>query len=123
MARVLVLDIEGDVRVAECSELDDFYRELKATIFDIATRKIGGKYFDIFCDDMGLYREKPIVSAVDSKDEPMLVGNLIFANHNDKGETTSLTDEDVQLISQNIFVAVTSDGKTSRVWPVVRCEY
>ena len=124
MARVLVLDIEKpEVRTAECNELSDFYRELGVDIFDIAVRKIGGRYYDIFCDDMGLYRETPIVSAINNQDEPMLVGNLVFANHNDRGETTSLSDEDVNIIAGEMFVAVTSDGETKRVWPVVRCEY
>ncbi len=103
MARILVLDVEkNEIRQADCNDLDDYYRELGSDIFDIARRKINGRMFDIFCDDIGLFRENPIVSAVSSKGEPMLVGNLIFANHDAEGNTTSLSDEDILHILSNI---------------------
>lgn len=122
MARVLVLDVEkNEVRVAECNGIDDFYRELNAEPFDIAVRRIDGRAFDIFVDDMGLLRDPEFitVSAVNGAGEPMLVGNLVFANHDSEGNTTSLSDEDmVQIISA---VKIVGDGK--RVFPVVEVDY
>ena len=122
MATVLVLDVkDNDVKPVQCSELDDFYRELDADVFDIASRKIGGKYYDIFCDDMGLYREDPVISAISPKMEPMLVGNLVFANHDDAGETTSLTEDDMDRIVHNLFlIRQVGDDKEHMV---VMCEY
>lgn len=122
MATLLVLDVKNnDVKPVQCSELDDFYRELDADVFNIARRKIGGRYYDIFVDDMGLWREDPVVSAISPKMEPMLVGNLVFANHDDAGETTSLTDEDMDRIVHNLFlIRQVGDEKEHMV---VMCEY
>lgn len=121
MARVLVLKPEEMCFIlAECEELNDFYEQLECDTFDIATRQVGGKYFDIFCDDIGLFRENPVVSAVDKDGKPMLVGHLIFANHDDHGETTSLTDEDLILICSHAAPYSTSDGE-SRL--AVICDY
>lgn len=120
-ARVLVLDVgKSEVREAECESLDDFYRELNCDTFDITCRKIAGRYYDIFCDDNGLFVEDPKVSAIDSRMSPMLVGNLVFANHDSQGNTTSLTDEDIAWINANILMLV-GDGFS---YPVVYpCDY
>lgn len=104
MARLLLLDVfDNEVKEVECDELDDYYKFLRCGCFDIAHRQIGGKYFDIFVDDIGLYAEQPIVSAINSKHEPMLVGNLIFANHDSEGNTTDLTNGDIAIIRMNIM--------------------
>lgn len=69
---------------------------------DIASRKIGGKYFDVICDDDGLAREPHHCSAVDKVGNPMLVGSFLVANHDEAGETRSLTDEDIELIQKSV---------------------
>lgn len=116
MARTLVLDTKKqEIRLTECKCLNDFYRELDAQPFDIVTRPIDGKLFDIFVDDCGLYRENPVVSAIDSEGNPMLVGNLVIANHDKKGNTTSLSDDDIKKIRKSIYWAKKKDGKTNLV--------
>ena len=125
MARVLVLDVEHDeLREAQCHNIDDFYRELNAEPFDIARRFIGGKPYDIFVDDMGLLREPDniVVSAVDSNGSPMLVGNLIFTNHDGQGNTVSLTDEDMSHITGCIGMAYTQ-AKPDGYKVLMNCEY
>jgi hypothetical protein len=69
---------------------------------DIVSRKIGGKYFDVICDDDGLAREPHHCSAVDKEGDPMLVGSFLVANHDEAGETRSLTDEDIALIQKSV---------------------
>lgn len=111
MARTLVLDTKKqEIRLAECKCLNDFYRELDAQPFDIVTRPIDGKLFDIFVDDNGLYREDPVVSAVDSEGNPMLVGNLIFMNHNEAGDTTGLSNDDIFKIVRSLRRLYKRDG-------------
>lgn len=113
-ARVLVLDVleKKFYYEAEVEELDDFYKHLKCDCFDIATRRVGDKYFDMFVDDVGLFAENPVPSVfnADTK-EPMLVGNVIFANHDAEGNTTSLTDADICLIKEHLVI--TADKYTS----------
>ncbi len=119
MARVLVIDVidKKDVHTAECKELDDFYRELKCDCFDIVEKKIGSKFFDIFVDDNGLFVEKPVPSMFSSTMNTMLVGNLVFASHDDYGNTTSLSDENIEMIKENVFM-LWDEG---RQYPAVIC--
>lgn len=126
-ARVLVLDVIGDKGLyeTEVETLQDIYEALRCDCFDIAYRKIGGrKRFDIFCDDIGLFAENPIVSALDEKMCPALVGNLLFANHDYEGETTSLSDEDIETIKNCMTTIVDFDSEPLRQWQAVfPCEY
>lgn len=125
MARLLLMKIYGiddptdQFEEIEASELNDYYKHLGCSCFDIARRKIGDKYYDIFVDDIGLFVDDCIVSAIDPAGQPMLVGNLIFANHDEQGNTTSLTHEDVRHIMRNAHIA-TGDGRF--LFRVV-CEY
>ena len=112
-AKVLVLDVIGGKGFyeAECECLNDYYEHLKCETFDIATRKIGNKYFDIFVDDIGLFAENPIPSVVDTSLMPMLVGNCIFANHDSEGNTTSLSDDDIAIIKDEVIEIYIADDK------------
>lgn len=92
--------------------MQTFYEHLKRDCFDIANRKIGDKRFDCFVDDVGLFAENPVVSAVDMNNQPMLVGNIIFANHDEEGNTTSLTKEDKQVICDNTHWMIAENRKT-----------
>lgn len=122
MARVLVLDVkEDEFRVADCNELDDFYRELDASPLDVAVRKVGYKAYDIYVDDEGLFRENPVLSAVSCSGEPMFVGNLIFANNDKHGNTVSLTDADIANIMSNVAKIYTKEKPAG--YRAVVCEY
>lgn len=120
-ARLLALDVIGGKGLyeVECDELQDFYEALKCRCFDIAYRKVGDRYFDIFCDDEGLFAEKPIVSAVDAGMKPALVGNLIFAHHDSAGNTTRVTDEDIEHIRAHMVTAIDYDSDPIKVWNVI----
>lgn len=103
--KVLALDVQDGKGLYETEienhDLDAIYDILKCDTFDIATRKIGGRYYDIFCDDEGLLKEEQIISAIERGLTPMLVGNLMIANHDGAGETTTLTAEDIQIIKRH----------------------
>ena len=102
--KVLVLDTETaslDTREIE-DDLDTFYSIIGCDCIDIPVRKIGGKYYDIICDDEGLLKSDTIVSAINENTwETMLVGNLIICNHDDEGNMVGLTDEDIEKIRQH----------------------
>ncbi len=125
MAKLLLMKVYGmealedQFEKVDVEELSDYYKYLECDYFDIATRKIGEKYYDIFCDDEGMFREDAITSAIGPDGSTMLVGNLIFANHDGEGNTTSLTREDVVNIVNNAHVAI-GDGNV--LFRVV-CEY
>lgn len=119
MARCLVLDVltGKGLYEKECNELQDYYDALGCDCFDIATRKIDGRYFDMFVDDVGLFSDNPIPSALDKDMKPMLVGNIVFANHDNEGNTTSLLDEDIDHIRQHTMGVV--DFNNKKTWDAV----
>lgn len=119
MAKLLKLDPTKGFSRCECNDLEDFYRELGCETFDIATRKIGGTYYDMFVDDIGFF--KPLhVSAIDKNCKPMLVGNIVFANHDDQGNTTDLSEEDIEKICGSVLFVGYENGEMGMV---VECEY
>jgi len=85
-------------------ELDTYYRLLDCDTIDIVNRGFGRggrRRFDIICDDEGLYKTDPLISAIDDLGRPMLVGALLVTGvADDKGELTSLTDDDVRLLTR-----------------------
>lgn len=124
MARLFLIDVQnGENREVECNGLDDYYKNIGCDTFDIARRQIGGIYYDIFCDDVGLLKEpQPPISAYDiKKHEPMLVGNLIIANHDREGNTTDLSDSDIRNIQKNLIFATSTNKPEGYV--LLNCEY
>lgn len=120
-ARLLVLDVIGGTGFNEiqCESLQDFYDALKCDCFDVAYRRIGDKYFDIFVDDNGLFVDDPIPSALNGVGKPMLVGNLVFAHHDAEGNTTSLSDDDIAYIKDHAVGAMTSKrAMWTAIYPV-----
>lgn len=112
-----------DFKRVECNGLSDYYRYLNSECFDIAVRKVGGTYYDIFVDDIGLFREEPVITAISNSGEPMLVGNLIFANHDTCGNTTSLSENDILSIMDSTGFAVVKKPTGKEVVKVVICDY
>ena len=80
------------------ANLDSYYKHLDCTTIDIVSRTIGGKRFDIICDDEGLFKEDVRISALDRDYQPMLVGNLFICKHDANGYEISLTDKEIDHI-------------------------
>ena len=104
---VLVLDVLNGKGLYEAEieqdNIHDIYPLLGCDCFDIAYRKIGGKCYDIFCDDEGLFKDSPVTSAIYKSTMGLaLVGNLMFANHDLEGNTTGLSKEDIDVIKKNV---------------------
>ena len=113
MITAVVIDTTSNKATVETfeDELEEFYRLLNCDLFDIVRRKIGGKYYDIYCDDIGLYADEPIVSAIDPFDSRCgLVGNLIIVNHDAQGYSMSLTDADIIRVYSRIGKYRDDDG-------------
>jgi len=98
------------------NEIHEFYRLIGCTTFDIV--QFSG--FDCYIDDEGKLKDNAIVTAVREND--YLVGTLVFAKHDEVGETLSLTDEDIEKIKsfqvkdlgENMKVLAEKGGKTRR---------
>ena len=115
--RVFVIDVKECKAFATDidDQLEEFYRIIGCDCIDIVVRTINGKSFDIICDDECLLKPNT-VSAVDSKNKPMLVGNLIVCNYGGGGELAELSEDDVKHLEDSYTIA--SDGRT--IFPVLR---
>lgn len=107
-----VVDIEDKLGV--------FYELINCTCIDIVRRKIGNKYFDVICDDEGLCKDNPVVSAVDTQFRMMLVGNLIVSNSDDEGNLIGLSDEDIKQILRHTKTYFTL---SNTVYPALQMTY
>ena len=116
--KAYLLDVHNNrartVEVGDEDRLEEYYKLLNCSTIDITSRQIEGKYFDIVCDDEGLFNEPVIVSALDSNGEPALCGSLLFCNYDGEGGETSLTDEDIALLRKHTAVAVKKDRATGK---------
>ena len=120
MTKMILFDTEmGKLKWVNTDGLDDYYRLLKCRTIDIPTRMVGATEYDIICDDEGLLKPEPVLSAVDSNFEPMLVGNLLFCHHDGEGNETDCTDVDMLNLQRHLKQGFTMQGPTT----VVTVEY
>lgn len=102
MTKMLLVDVKNkEVKPVECNGLDDYYKYIGCRCIDIIRRKIGTRYFEIIVDDEGLFAEEPIVSAIDTDFNQVLVGNLLIAGGEvtEDGELTDITEAEIGYIS------------------------
>lgn len=101
-----------DVTEVQANGLEDYYKLMEVDIIDIVTREIGGKFYDVICDDEGLLKENPIPTMFDDEKQPMIFGNIIIAGLADgEGNMTDLTDEDIVRICGSLAVVTVRDEK------------
>lgn len=120
MIKGILVTTAGEIKPAELDgSLDGYYEALECDIIDCTVRRIGNKEYDIICDDEGLCKENPKVTAVTTRLEPALVGNLFICNHDEEGNWTSLTMAEMnQIRINNAFVFDSELGirKVIQVW-------
>lgn len=96
----------------QANGLKDYYRLMEIDLIDIVVREIGGKYYDVICDDEALLKENPIPTMLDTERMPMIFGNIIIAGLADEeGNMTDLTDEDIVRITSNMGTITLTDGR------------
>ena len=82
-------------RVSIRKSLEGYYEALNCSCIDIVTRSIGGKNYEIVCDDEALCKEGAIVSAMSNKHEPMLFNRLFVAKSDGKEDLCSLSHDEI----------------------------
>lgn len=85
----------------ELRNLDNLYKLIGCDCVTVVERKIGGEYFDIWCDDEGLIKgDKKYINGYldDKRCNEILCGTLVIARSNEEGEMVGLNDEDVNNI-------------------------
>ena len=124
MKKSVLVDVNnGTVKVVETNgKFKEFYPLIDCRYIDIVSRKIGGRWYDIVCDDEALLIADPKVSAVDKNNNPMLFGSLLFFKNDGGEDLVGVDDEDINVIKENIVMAVNKE--TGDIHPVVwGCTY
>jgi hypothetical protein len=117
-----LIDVYGD---RGCNELvfhdtlENIYKILDVETIDVAVRKIGNFTYDIICDDEGLLKDS-LPSAVTNEDEVQLVGNLLLVNHDEEGNFTSLTDEQIKDLGKHLVMAMMAYRGDTRVYGLLK---
>lgn len=116
--KVLLLDTDSPAPqiIETAGGLKEWYRLLKCDLIDITERAVAGRYYDIIVDDEGLFKGGAKVTALDSNQQPQLVGNLVFCNHDEEGNETSLTDEDIQHLLKHIVILTEAGADNPQKW-------
>lgn len=88
-------EVEFSIHDFEYNNYKDIYTLLNIKLFTVAVRKIGNTYYDIYCDDEGVYNSN--IPAMISCDDncfgtEVIFGNVFICKCNDEGDMTSLLD-------------------------------
>lgn len=105
LLRGVLVDVKNEkVSVVKIpDELDEFYKILGCSCIDIVNRKIGRKRFEIVCDDEGLLKDTPKISAIDNLGNVQLVGNLfIVGSEVIDGNLTGLEPADAAYVLSRV---------------------
>jgi len=107
----LLIDDKGAKVVDIPHTLDSLHATIKCHNFDIATRLIGNKEYDIFIDDEGLLIHNPTINGFCIDWDEVLAGNLLVLKSNQEGETISLTTKDIEhvllyVMSNKLFYSI-----------------
>jgi hypothetical protein len=85
------------------NQLKTMYEILQCEIVDMREFEYKGQIFDVWFDEEFLLNENPnIVTLILGELKPnaftTICGNLLFAKHNDEGETVGLTEDEIRLL-------------------------
>lgn len=121
--KTILLNVRDEkVENVDAEGLRDYYRLIGCSTIDIVSRKIGGRWFDIVCDDEGLFNEPVKISAINNMGSAMLAGNLLFFNHDGEGNLLPLSDDDCYHIQK--YIQKMSTRKYPEGYPMLtQCEY
>lgn len=103
--RMVLLDVyNNEVRDVEIDDLQDMYKAIDCSCIEIPVRTIGGKKYNIICDEEGTFRSDAKISAIDNLGNIMFVGNLLITSAYviEDGELTGLTEEEASEVKKYI---------------------
>lgn len=91
--------------------LDAYYAALNCRCIDIARRTIGGRAFEIICDDEGAITGDPVPSGISKGNTIELYGNLFIVKFDGVEDVESLTEDEQQHVLHNTRTICIQQGK------------
>lgn len=102
--KAFLFKTDGTFERVELKSHKDIAPLVGTDMWSTARRKFSGKMFNIYLDDIGLYSEHPVTTAVNTKYSERLVGNLLLTVMDGRGEDVSLTEDDFKLLENSIIL-------------------
>ncbi len=125
----LLLDVyDQEVKEIDCdSDIHEWYKLLNCELVEMPERTIAGRSYTIICDEEGLLKSDPVISAINGQGEVMLVGSLLIFNTDyENCDVTDLTDEDIKYIRHYINSCLIVNKKTGHAREqliLTECDY
>ena len=96
MNKITMLYLSGDSAefIQIKPDLETYYDLLNCATIDIVNIYIGGKVYEVICDDEGLYKSPLHFSVITKSMHPLIVGKVLVCNSED-GKEKSLNISDV----------------------------
>lgn len=92
--KILFINIKDD--------LSEFYIRLRCNTIDIARRSIGGRSYEVICDDDALFQPDRRISAFSKSGDVQFVGNLLICTYAGNGELGGLSDADIHHLMNHV---------------------
>ena len=122
--RAVFVDVYGSERAEVIwvkPELEEYYQLLQCHTIDMPMRNIGGKSFQIICDDEGLLKSDYRVSAFGkSTHEPMLAGNILICQYDGKEDVVGLTEEETIFVMNHVRKLKISYNGCPESWQIIK---
>ena len=112
MKALLINPESSEAKVVDITNWKQILKHLECQVFDVCTRQIGtdpDRIYDIYVDDMGLFKSHPKVSAWGADDHSTLVGTILVSLTDSHGDMKSLTQNDIDYILSNFHYIVDPD--------------
>lgn len=102
--KAFLFKTDGTFERVELKSYKDIAPLVGTDMWTTACRKFNGKHFNIYLDDVGLFRESPVTTAVNTRYTERLVGNLLLTVMDGRGEDISLTEDDFHLLENSVIL-------------------
>lgn len=85
------------------------------TPIDCVSRKVNGKAFDLWIDDEGALKDDDEITAITLSPSghacELILGRILVANHDEEGNTTGLSDDEMALVEGAMMTLKKYAGK------------
>ena len=109
--QVLTLEVDHKIKaivphvrfIDSSKTLSELYKIIGCDLVEVVQVEVGGKFFDVYCDEEFLLNNNP-VSTLFLSDEQILCGNLVFTTCDEEGKLGSVTENDIDKLINFILV-------------------
>lgn len=107
----VVVGEDDAYRMTMPDSIGSYHAVCGCDLFDVARRYIGTRLYDIYCDDVGLVKGRPVTAVDAFTGEAALFGTLVVSASDGEGAGRSLTAEEVEEVGRCVLSATLADGR------------